>query len=129
MVLVRTANLTVAFLLELAMLVAFGLWGFDLDRSLPVRLLAGLGLPILVAGFWGAFLAPTSTRRIRMPWIALVKIVLYGLAAIALAATRHPTLGLVVFTAALVSIGLAVLLRQEEVVTPGGATGAAGPTR
>ena len=104
MVLLKTANLTVAFLLELVMLAAFGIWGFDLDRSLTVRWLTGLGVPVLAAG----------------P---------YGLAAIALAASRHPALGLVAFTAALVSIGLAVLLRQEEVVTLDGATSGAGPAR
>lgn len=114
----RAVNLTVAFLLEIAMLVAFAVWGFDLDAPLAVRLLAGLGIPLLVAAFWGAFLSPRSTRRLVMPWIVLVKAVLLGSAALALLVSAHPVLALLLASTAALSLGLAVLLRQEEVVTP-----------
>jgi hypothetical protein len=114
----RIANLTVAFLLEVAMLVAFAVWGFSLDVPVAVRVLVGVGLPVLAAALWGAVLAPRSSRRLRMPWIALVKLALFFAAALALAASAHPALGLLLASTAAVSVGLAVLLRQDEVVSP-----------
>ncbi|MEU5937814.1 YrdB family protein [Micromonospora sp. NPDC047548] len=53
--------LAFAFLLELAALVAAGWWGFTLDAGLPVRLLAGLGAPLLIAVVWGTFCSPRAT--------------------------------------------------------------------
>lgn len=115
---VRTVNLVVAFLLELAMLVAFALWGFSLEASLAVRLVVGLGLPLVAVALWGAVLAPRASRRLRMPWIVLVKAALFGAAALALLGSTHPVAALLMAAVAAVSLGLAVLLRQEEVVTP-----------
>ncbi len=119
---VRMANLAVAFLLEIAMLVAFAVWGFGLDAPLPVRLLAGLGVPLAAVALWGAVLAPRSSRRLPMPWIVLVKAALLGAAALALVAATHPVLGFLLASTAAASLGLAVLLRQDEVVTAGPVT-------
>jgi hypothetical protein len=47
--------LALAFLLELALLVAAGWWGFTLDTGRAVRLLAGLGAPLLIAVVWDLF--------------------------------------------------------------------------
>lgn len=115
---VRAVNLTVAFLLELAMLTAFALWGFGLDTSLAVRLLVGLGLPLLAVALWGAVLAPRASRRLPMPWIVLAKAALFAAATAALLASAHPVAALLFAATATISLGLAVLLRQEEVVTP-----------
>ncbi|MFE9200830.1 YrdB family protein [Micromonospora sp. NPDC007230] len=49
------------FLLELALLVAAGWWGFTRDASWSVRLLAGLGAPLLIAVVWGLFCSPKAT--------------------------------------------------------------------
>ncbi|MEH0842701.1 YrdB family protein [Micromonospora sp. CPCC 205711] len=52
--------LTLTFLLELAMLAAAGWWGFHLDAGLAVRLLAGLGAPLLIAAVWGVLCSPKA---------------------------------------------------------------------
>jgi hypothetical protein len=53
-----TANLVLRFLLELAALVAVGYWGFRGFDSWPVKLLAGIGLPLLMAAAWAIFRVP-----------------------------------------------------------------------
>ena len=47
-------NLLLAFLLELAGLFAMGFWGWTQHEGF-VRILLGLGLPILAAVIWGVF--------------------------------------------------------------------------
>ncbi|MEV0152815.1 YrdB family protein [Micromonospora sp. NPDC050686] len=59
--------LALAFLLELALLVAAGWWGFTLDAGRPVRLLAGLGAPLLIAVVWGLFCSPRATVALPAP--------------------------------------------------------------
>ncbi|MFD2765492.1 YrdB family protein [Micromonospora eburnea] len=53
--------LALALLLELALIVAAGWWGFTLDVGWPVRLLAGLGAPLLIAVVWGLFCSPRAS--------------------------------------------------------------------
>lgn len=52
------ANLALRFLLELAALAAVGYWGFTTLESWPMKLLGGLGLPLLMAAAWGIFRVP-----------------------------------------------------------------------
>ncbi|MGV9805863.1 YrdB family protein [Micromonospora chersina] len=63
----KAALLTLIFLLELAMLAAAGWWGFTLDAGWPVRLLAGLGAPLLIAVVWGVFCSPRATVALPAP--------------------------------------------------------------
>lgn len=58
---VHQVNLALAFLLELAVLVAVGYWGFTLDAHWAVRVLAGIGAPLLLAVLWGLFASPKAT--------------------------------------------------------------------
>ncbi|MGR6322332.1 YrdB family protein [Micromonospora soli] len=63
----KGALLAVIFLLELALLVAVGWWGFTLDAGWPVRLLAGLGAPLLIAVGWGLFCSPKASVPLPAP--------------------------------------------------------------
>ncbi len=51
-------NLALRFVLELLALAAVGYWGFTLSAPLGVRLLGGLGLPLLLATAWAVFRVP-----------------------------------------------------------------------
>src|SRR5262245_19782947 len=92
MALIKAANLAVRFLLELCVLAAVGYWGFQTGQGLILKLILGLGAPLLVAVFWGIFLAPASSRRVAEPWRFLLEVVVFGLAVAALATTGHATL-------------------------------------
>lgn len=48
-------NLALRFVLELLALVAVGYWGFTLSAPLGLQMLAGLGLPLVLATVWAVF--------------------------------------------------------------------------
>ncbi|HLO32795.1 MAG TPA: YrdB family protein, partial [Anaerolineales bacterium] len=57
----KSLNLLVRFLLELCMLAALGYWGFKTQSGWVMKIIIGIGLPILIAVIWGLFLAPRAT--------------------------------------------------------------------
>ncbi|MEE3918686.1 YrdB family protein [Micromonospora sp. BRA006-A] len=59
--------LGVIFLLELALLGSAGYWGFTLGAGWPVRLLAGLGTPLVIAVVWGLFCSPRAAVTLPDP--------------------------------------------------------------
>jgi hypothetical protein len=91
----KPVNLALAFLLELALLAAFAYWGFQTGSGTLVKVLLGIGTPLLVAVIWGIFMAPNSTRHLQGGAYLVLKAILFGLGIAALAAVGKPTLGLV----------------------------------
>jgi hypothetical protein len=81
---IKSINLLLAFLLELCLLVIFGYWGVIISSSLMQKIVLGAGIPILIAVIWGIFLAPNSTTRLEEPWLAIAKVIIFSLAALAL---------------------------------------------
>lgn len=97
-------NMSVGFLLEVAMLAAFCYWGFRL-RS-PAGFIAGIGVPVLVIVFWGLFMAPRASRRMPWPALPLVALLIFLASAAALLAAHLAVLALLLV---LVSVGHTVL--------------------
>ena len=86
MVILRSLALLVRFLLELCMLGALGYWGFKTGDSAAMKWVLGLGAPLLAAVVWGLFIAPKATFEVpKAVWLGL-QVVLFGAAAVALAA-------------------------------------------
>ncbi len=83
----KLLNLGIRFLLELCILVIFGYWGFKVGNNSFMKFLFGLGSPILFAVVWGTFLAPKSSMRLGEPWLFLLELGLFALAAWALYST------------------------------------------
>jgi len=97
--------LTVAFVSELAALAALAVWGWSASGSTPVRIVLAVGRPLVAAVLWGLFAAPNATRG--GPALTLtVKVVVFGAGVLALLATGHPWLAIVLAAAA----GLSALL-------------------
>ncbi len=101
-----------AFLLELAALVAFAYWGFTLDAGLAVRIALGLAAPAAMVVVWGRWLAPRSTRRLGMPGLVVAKLVVFGLAVAALAAAGAGVLAAVFAGLAVLHLVLAVAVNR-----------------
>ncbi len=101
------------FLTELALLAAL-VWA-ALGASLPLagRIVLAVAAPVLAMVIWGRWLAPRAAHRLRDPLRLGVELVLFAVAAVALALTG-PVLAAVVF--AVIAIGVALLLRA---VAPG----------
>lgn len=55
-------NLALRFLLELAALLAIGLWGWDMYDTW-LRFILAFGLPIVFATIWGIFAVPNDPSR------------------------------------------------------------------
>jgi hypothetical protein len=113
MALLKAVNLGITFLLELCMLAALAYWGFRASNSLPVRLLLGLGAPLLAILIWALFMAPKASRRLTgLPYL-LLKIVLFGAAALALAAAGQPTLAIIFVIVTVINQILLYAWRQQ----------------
>ncbi|MEU8391578.1 YrdB family protein [Micromonospora sp. NPDC048843] len=64
---IRTLGLLLIFLLELTVLAVGVRWGWSLDAPTAVRLAAAIGVPLLLAGLWGAFGSPRAGVRLPPP--------------------------------------------------------------
>jgi hypothetical protein len=60
----RYANLALRFALELTGLAAFGYWGFVAGDGLALKVLLGLGVPVIAAVLWGLFASPKAAVRL-----------------------------------------------------------------
>lgn len=89
----KTLNLLVRFLLELCMLAAVGYWGFKTQSSWAMKILLGIGLPILIAVLWGMFLAPRATHPLSGISFLALELILLGSGAVALFAGGKANLG------------------------------------
>lgn len=90
---------TVALLSELAALAALGYWGFTVAESTAVRVLLGVGLPVVAAVLWGLFAAPRAVVR-RAPLTVVTKVLVFGAAVLALAVRGHVVLAVILAVAA-----------------------------
>ena len=108
----KTLNLLVRFLLELCMLAAVGYWGFKSQSAWGMKILLGIGLPILIAIIWGLFIAPRAMYPLKGISYLVVELTLLGSGAVALFAGGKPTLGWAYTIALIVNKLLLVLLNQ-----------------
>lgn len=108
----KSVNLALAFVLELAALAAFAYWGFNTGDSSLVHVVLGLGVPVLAAALWGIFAAPKSSRRLQGGAWWVFKVVFFALASAALFVAGQPTLGLVLGVVAAVNLVLLYVWQQ-----------------
>jgi Protein of unknown function (DUF2568) len=100
----KLTNLALVFLLELCALAAFGYWGFKTGSSPFLKGLLGIGVPLLVAVFWGVFLSPKAVVALTKPLKTFLQLLVFALAAAALYSSGKPVLAFV--------FGLAVVINQ-----------------
>ena len=105
-------NTTLSFLLELAMLIALGYWGFYGDKSDLAKWMLGIGLPLLAVVVWGLLFAPRAVYRLKSISGNFLSLLLFLLAAAALFYTKHPVLAIVFAITAIVNRVLILIWRQ-----------------
>lgn len=108
----KSANLALRFGLELAMLAAFGFWGFAVYDAIWFWI-AGFGAPLVIATIWGMWIAPKATRRLPDPTRLGIEIVLFTIAALCLATAGAPGYGLAFAALEAANLALLVLWRQR----------------
>jgi hypothetical protein len=112
LVLLKGANLAVAFLLELCALGAFGYWGFKTGSVTLSKVGLGIGAPLLAAVVWGVFVAPRAAVPVPELLRFVIQALFFGLAALGLATTGHRTLAWVFVAIVVVNAILAYIWGQ-----------------
>jgi hypothetical protein len=92
MIMVQSANLALRFLLEVGALLGLGAWGFGADRGLVVKLVLGLGAPLLAATVWAMFGAPAAAFKLSGPLHVTLELGIFLVGAAALYASGRPAL-------------------------------------
>lgn len=108
----KMLNLAVRFLLELCMLAAIAFWGFKTQSSWLMKILLGIGLPLLVAVLWGMFLAPKAARPLHGASFLTLELILFTLGSLALFAAGKPTLGWIYIIVLIVNKTLILIWKQ-----------------
>lgn len=109
----ETINLGIAFLLELCMLAALAYWGFQTSSNLFLRIVLGIGAPLLAAIIWGRFMAPQAKKRLAgLPYL-LLKLLIFGLALLALAVAGQVTLAMIFVVILVINQILLIVWHQD----------------
>lgn len=108
----RMLNVTVAFLLEVALIISFGYWGFHAFRSTFVEWLLGIGSPVGAIVLWGIVAAPKSSHRLSPAPLTVFRIVIFTLAAVCLFLVHEKTIAIVFEAISLLNIALLFAWKQ-----------------
>lgn len=107
---VKAAGLALHFVLELAALAALAYWGVGAAQGWPMRLLLGVGLPLLAAVGWGVLRTPNDPGRAIVPVPGPVRLLLewalFASAVVCLFAAGQPTWAMVFGLAAVIDYAL-----------------------
>jgi hypothetical protein len=105
-------NETLAFVLELAMLAALGVWGGKAGASVTSSILLGGGAPLLAIVGWGLFASPKAKVALPLAGVVAFKAVAFGCGAAALYAVGRPKLALAFGAVAFVNTAVATVDRD-----------------
>ena len=101
------ANLALRFGLELVVLAQLAYWGFTTNAG-AMRFVTGLGVPLLAAVIWCAFVSPNAAFAVSPAARLGIEAAVFGSAAMALAGAGKPALAAALFATAVANT---VLLR------------------
>lgn len=104
-------NFLVLFLVEIAMLYNYAVWGFTLKTPTAVRYLAGLGAPIATIVLWGMFFSPDPAFMLPQPWNAMGEYALFGISAAAISSAGRVRWAAAFFIVAIISETIALTLK------------------
>ena len=113
----KTANLALAFALELAALAAFAWWGYQTGNSGLAKVGLAIGAPLLVAVFWGLFVAPRAVFPTAPAVKFALALVVFGIATLVLFATGQTALAWVFLIAAVANRILILVWKQQNWAT------------
>lgn len=82
-------------MLELAVLAALIYWGFATGSNIFVKIVLGIGVPLVAIIVWAVFGAPRSTRRLQGNWYWLLRVVFDAVGVVALGIAGQHVLALI----------------------------------
>jgi hypothetical protein len=109
----KSANLAIKFILELAAFAAFGYWGSTV-RSGAVAVIVAIAAPASAIALWALFAAPRSQRRLRVSLRVPFELTVFVLATAALSAAVSQILAVVFAAAVVLNSSLLSVWQQWE---------------
>ena len=85
MELIKSANVGLRFVLELCALAALSYWGFRTGDQLLLKIVLGLGAPLIAAVLWATLGAPAAQAKLSGVLHLALEVVIFGAATMALA--------------------------------------------
>ncbi|MFG2021366.1 YrdB family protein [Actinomadura geliboluensis] len=107
-------NEGLAFVLEVAAIVALAWWGFTTGGNVVVNVVLGIGTPVGAMVLWGLFAAPRARFKVALPFVLLVKAIVFGAGALAFYGVDHATLAIVFAVITVLNTALATLDREAH---------------
>ncbi len=108
----KSMNLALRFGLEILALIALGYWGFSTGKGWGLKLLFGLGAPVLAAVLWANFGAPAAGHRLTGWTRVLFEVAVFGSAAAGLILAGQKPLALIFAGLVVLNEGLLFLWGQ-----------------
>lgn len=113
--LLMNINLGVSFLLELALLAIFGIFGYQLvseSSLLILKVFAGILAVVAIAILWGFLFAPKAANRLPMPWLLIGKILVFGGGVFMLVSLQRNGLAIGILIVVILNLALALWWNQ-----------------
>jgi hypothetical protein len=95
LMIIKNANLALAFFMELGVLVALGYWGFHTGAGTITKIILGIGAPVVAVVIWGLLGAPKSAWQLQGLWYLALSVVWFGSTALGLFVASQRNLGIV----------------------------------
>jgi Protein of unknown function (DUF2568) len=108
----KSINLGLAFVLELALLAAIAYWGSQLSGSPAVRWLVAIAAPAALALIWSQIAAPNARRRLPPAPLVAFKLLVFTVGAALLYSAGGQGLAIALEAVAVANLGLAISWRQ-----------------
>jgi Protein of unknown function (DUF2568) len=112
MELIKSTNVGLRFLLEMCALAALGYWGFHTGDQLLLKLVLGLGAPLMAAILWATLGAPGAGVKLSGELHLALEVMIFGAAIVALAKADRPSLAGVFAVVFIINRVLMAIWRQ-----------------
>jgi len=112
MELIKSANVGLRFVLELCALAALSYWGFHTGDQLLLKIVLGLGAPLIAAVLWATLGAPAAQAKLSGVLHLALEVVIFGAAIVALAKADQSELAGVFAVIFIINRALMAIWRQ-----------------
>lgn len=107
-------NEGLAFLLELLALAVLAYWGFEVGEGVVLKIVLGVGAPVLAAIVWSLCAAPRATFGLPQAAVLVVKVLWFGAPVAALLTTGHPVLSGVLAVVVAANLAYVTMTRKAS---------------